>query len=154
MSDRVIVMNKGRIEQVGGPREIYQSPATAFVADFVGTSNFLRGHVARREGALAHVALAGGGEIAVPDKGLTGDVQIALRPQFCTVQSLTAQVPEGANALQGKIARVTYFGERSEASVDVNGTELLVFLSLDTSMQVGETVRVTFAPASCTPLPV
>ena len=153
LSDRVIVMNKGRIEQANGPRQIYQEPATAFVAAFVGTTNFLRGRVSRRKDAIAYVTLTGGDEIAVPDKGLDGDVQIALRPQFCTVQPLTTPVPPGANALQGTISRITYFGERSEASLDVNGTDFLVYLPLDTSLQTGNAVRIVFPPASCTPLP-
>jgi iron(III) transport system ATP-binding protein len=153
LSDRVIVMNKGRIEQVGPPREIYQVPATAFVAAFVGTSNFLHGRIGRRDGTLAYATLGGGDEIAVPDKSLDGEVQIALRPQFCTVQAVAAPVPQGANALAGTIARIIYFGERSEASVSINGVELLVYLPLDTALRVGDAVKVTFAPTNCIPLP-
>ncbi len=153
LSDRVIVMNSGRIEQIGSPREIYQTPATAFVAEFVGSSNFLHGQVQKREGSTAQVALDGGDTIMVPDKGLDGKVLIALRPQFCTARPAGAPVPEGGNALEGKVARVTYFGERSEARVAVNGAELLVYLPLDSALRVGDAVRVTFAPENCTPLP-
>ena len=153
LSDRVIVMNAGLIEQIGSPREIYQAPATAFVAEFVGSSNFLRGRIGKREGGTAQVALAVGSDILVPDKGFEGDVLVALRPQFCAVDPKAAPVPNGANALDGKIIRVTYFGERSEALVDVNGVELLVYLPLDSSLQVGDAVRVSFASENCAPLP-
>ena len=153
LSDRVIVMNSGRIEQIGSPRDIYQTPATAFVAEFVGSSNFLLGRIAKRKSGAAHVALAVGGDIIVPDTGLEGDVLVALRPQFCAVHLTAEPVPNGANALDGNIVRVTYFGERSEARVDVNGTELLVYLPLDSSLQTGDAVRVSFAPKNCAPLP-
>jgi ABC-type Fe3+/spermidine/putrescine transport system ATPase subunit len=153
LSDRVIVMNRGRIEQIGQPREIYQSPSTAFVASFVGASNFLQGEVGEREGGLARVTLASGNRISVPDKGLSGKVQVALRPHFCAARPATSPVPKGANALDGKLARVTYFGERSEAAVIVDGRELLVYLPFDSSLNVGDDVLVTFAPADCIPLP-
>ena len=153
LSDRVIVMNAGRIEQIGSPREIYQKPTTAFVAEFVGSSNFLRGRVGKREGGTAQVSLVEGGDIVVPDRQLEGDVLVALRPQFCTVQPVSEPAPEGVNALEGKITRVTYFGERSEARVDVSGTELLVYLPFDSSLQVGDAARVSFAPERAAPLP-
>lgn len=153
LSDRVIVMNSGRIEQIGSPREIYQSPVTAFVAEFVGSSNFLRGRVGKRQGGTAQVLLAGGGDILVPDKGFEGDVLVALRPQFCTVHPKAEAAPEGANALDGNITRVIYFGERSEARVDVNGTEVLVYLPFDSPLKVGDMARVSFAPQNCAPLP-
>ena len=152
LSDRVIVMNKGRIEQVGRPREIYQEPATAFVAAFVGASNFLHGRISRRQDNVARATL-GDGEIIIPDRGLEGNVQIVLRPQFCMVHPIDEPVPQGANALPGRISRITYFGERSEASVDVSAAELLVYLPIESSLRVGDSVMVTFAPANCIPLP-
>ncbi len=154
LSDRVIVMNSGRIEQVGDPREIYQSPSTAFVASFVGASNFLQGEVGARENGLARVTLGGGDEISVPDKGLSGKVQVALRPHFCAAWPVTSSSPKGANTLHGKLARVTYFGERSEAAVIVHGRELLVYLPLASSLNVGDDVLVTFLPTDCIPLPI
>lgn len=154
LSDKVIVMNNGRIEQIGGPREIYQSPSTAFVASFVGASNFLRGEVVECEGGLARVTLAGGSVISVPDKGLSSKIQVALRPHFCAARPATSSAPAGVNALRGKLARVTYFGERSEAAVIVDGRELLVYLSFDSSLNVGDDVLVTFSPADCIPLPL
>jgi len=154
LSDRVIVMNKGRIEQVGGPHEIYQNPSTSFVAGFVGISNFLRGQVEGRSGGFARLHLAGGSLISVPDKNLSGEIQIALRPHSCTAQAASAPVSDDVNTVKGKLARVTYFGERSEAAIDLGNCELLVYLPLGSALQVGDTVLVTFPPTACIPLPV
>ena len=69
------------------------------------------------------------------------------------VHPIDEPVPQGANALPGRISRITYFGERSEASVDVSAAELLVYLPIESSLRVGDSVMVTFAPANCIPLP-
>ena len=153
ISDRIIVMNRGRIEQIGSPVEIYQRPASPFVADFVGSSNFLElGHLVDRDGQL--VGLTGGGqEIRIQGTGLGGDtILVAVRPQFCTAWAASAPVPEAQNRLRGRIRRTTYFGERSEAIVDVGGDSLLVYLPIGTPLGIGQEVHVTFAPEHCVPL--
>lgn len=154
LSDRVIVMSNGRIEQIGTPREIYQSPATAFVAKFVGTSNLLRGETAGpADGDLVLVRLGGGEQIRVPDRNLSGSVTISLRPQFCeTIPPADAPRDSGKNSLSGTIERITYFGERSEAKIAIGDVSLLVYLPLDTSFQVGDKAMVVFTPNACVSL--
>ena len=66
MSDRVAVMNRGRLEQVGSPMDIYHRPGTAFVADFIGEANLLDAELLAREGAVGRVRLTGGLELRVP----------------------------------------------------------------------------------------
>lgn len=81
MSDRVVVMNEGRIEQIGAPRDIYERPRTRFVAGFVGVTNLLDGVVAstRDDGALVEVA---GGRVAVSEPLEPGShVTLAVRPE-------------------------------------------------------------------------
>src|SRR5204863_9249664 len=63
LSDRVAVMDHGRVEQVGRPEEVYRRPATPFVARFLGRANFLAGAVAQREGRTIVIALDGGGVV-------------------------------------------------------------------------------------------
>jgi iron(III) transport system ATP-binding protein len=155
ISDRIIVMERGRIEQIGTPEEVYQRPASAFVADFVGSSNFLR--LRRRPGAAGNGLIAGelenGQRILVPDAGLAGDVLlVSLRPQFCTVEPVAKKVPPERNQLTGTIVRSTFFGERSEALVDIGGTELLTYLPLGAPFRNEDRVKVTFAPEHCVPL--
>ena len=153
ISDRIIVMNGGRIEQIGTPLEVYQRPASPFVADFVGSSNFLElRDTAVRDGFVVGVT-AGGQPIRVAGGSHDGGrLLVAVRPQFCTAWPAGAPVPEGQNRLLGRITRTTYFGERSEAIVDAGGESLLVYLPLGSPLATGQDVQVTFAPEHCIPL--
>jgi putative spermidine/putrescine transport system ATP-binding protein len=97
MSDRVGVFNNGRLEQVGTPREVYDRPATRFVAQFVGAANVLDGDAARQ---------------------LTGCASAMLRPERITLGR-----PDGARAA-GRVSEVQYFGAFTRVRVDVAGTPL------------------------------
>ncbi|MEX2199772.1 MAG: ABC transporter ATP-binding protein, partial [Dongiaceae bacterium] len=84
LSDRIAVFNHGRIVQVGTGIELYEHPANAFVASFVGNSNFLSGNVAAVDGSTCSVALNGGGSIVAPvQRGLAagGAVSLMFRPE-------------------------------------------------------------------------
>jgi putative spermidine/putrescine transport system ATP-binding protein len=106
LSDRVVVMSEGRMEQVGTPFEIYNFPATAFVASFVGSLNVLAGKIVD----------AGRGEIAIdgqtinvtrPFEGREGqDVRVALRPEMASL----ADRPVGCTRLQGEVVDVSFLG--------------------------------------------
>jgi putative spermidine/putrescine transport system ATP-binding protein len=108
MSDRLAVFNHGRIEQIGAPAEIYEHPATAFVAGFVGVSNVCTGELARR---------------------LAGSAQVfAIRPEKITMMPVSAPVPEGWLSVAGRIHAVTYHGAitRYAVALDGGGGELAV----------------------------
>ncbi|MEO6566084.1 MAG: ABC transporter ATP-binding protein [Casimicrobiaceae bacterium] len=120
LADRVAVMNAGRIEQVGSPRELYEKPASAFVANFVGESNRFRGRLIERAGSIGAVAVDG----AVPLRGLAaenlGNEQNApaifmVRPEMV---SLTTR-PEGAQGLVGVITDLTYAGSSWSCTVAI-----------------------------------
>ena len=86
MSDRIVVMNKGVIEQVGGPRDIYDRPATAFVADFIGAANLLDGRFVRSEGGTAELMLENELKVTLPaPPGLEAregePLKVAIRPE-------------------------------------------------------------------------
>ena len=153
ISDRIIVMNKGEIEQIGAPAEIYQRPVSAFVADFVGASNFLD---VTRLGAAKNgnvtVALANGDSFEVPALVDSDKFKVALRPQYCSVVAPDTPVMPGHNRLTGTIQRTTYFGERSEALVQAGNNELLVYLPIGTPFQSGAKVQIGFLPEHCVPL--
>ena len=83
MSDRIVLMRAGRIEQIGTPREMYDSPRSRYVADFIGESNFLRARVTETVGSLVELDLAGKPVYAVPVPNLQpGDtVELSIRPE-------------------------------------------------------------------------
>ena len=104
MADRIVVMNHGVIEQVGTPLEIYRSPASAFVADFVGTMNFIPATVAR-PGAVrvGSVELDATGE--TPPAGTR--VTVAIRPEDVEIQRAPAA---GASSFAARVAAITFLG--------------------------------------------
>ena len=114
VSDRIIVMNAGRIEQQGSPRELYERPATPFLARFMGESHPAHGSV-RRVGA-GHVRVRlGESEIEVANMtAVDGEASIAVRPEAITVE--TPPGPDGA--LPGRITKASYLGTHMEYSID------------------------------------
>jgi putative spermidine/putrescine transport system ATP-binding protein len=131
MSDRVAVMNAGRIEQLGPPREVYERPATRFVADFIGASTVLRG----RAVAADRVALAGGSLQVSPGALRAGeDVELAIRPERVRVVS-----GPGDNVLDARVEGLVYQGAQTELTARLgDGQRVLVF--------VGEPALVPLAP--------
>ena len=124
MSDRIAVMDNGRVAQLGSPAEIYENPRTAFVAKFIGESNFFTGTPQHRNGATWNVTQPDGGSFQVPDHpSLVGGkaVQIAVRPEWMDVQPPDA-IPPGENALVGSIRDIIYLGETMHVIVTIPGS--------------------------------
>jgi spermidine/putrescine transport system ATP-binding protein len=119
MSDRIAVMSRGRILQVGSPRDIYDRPAERFVANFIGETNFLEGHVAAIQGEEATVKLHGGAMISAGlPEGVrpSGKVTVVVRPEHADL------VTAGARAdLTGKLENVVYFGTDTHYHVLLEG---------------------------------
>ncbi|TMR23006.1 ABC transporter ATP-binding protein [Nonomuraea turkmeniaca] len=109
MSDRIAVMNDGLVEQLAGPREIYERPATAFVAGFIGTSNLLAGSATGGELKI------GGGRVLVP--GHEGDVRVTVRPEKITIG--TEEPSNGLSAVRGTVAEVVYLGTYNSYAVSL-----------------------------------
>jgi spermidine/putrescine transport system ATP-binding protein len=130
MSDRIAVMSHGRVAQVGTPAEIYENPRTAFVAKFIGESNFFDGRVVSRGDAWCDVAWSGGGQFRVPAMGLGVEqaVRIAVRPEWLDLVR-PGEVPPGENALCGAVRDVIYLGETMHVVVSLpRGTDVTVAL--------------------------
>jgi spermidine/putrescine ABC transporter ATP-binding subunit len=124
MSDRIAVMDNARVAQLGTPAEIYENPRTAFVAKFIGESNFFEGQVTERSNGGWLIRQAGGECFRVPNPpGLRpgGSVRIAVRPEWMDVWQPDA-VPPGENALNGVIREIIYLGETMHVIVTVPGT--------------------------------
>jgi spermidine/putrescine transport system ATP-binding protein len=125
MSDRIAVMDNARVAQLGTPAEIYENPRTAFVAKFIGESNFFAGIAERRNGRTWEIARTGGGRFLVPDHPALAEgkaVRIAVRPEWMDVWRGDA-VPPGENAVGGTIRDVIYLGETMHVIVGVPGSD-------------------------------
>lgn len=114
MSDRIAVMDDGRIRQVGSPFEIYERPRSRFVADFVGESNFLVGVLREQDGGVARVAVDGVGVVgATIPEGVTptcGDrVTVAVRPEHARLTE-TDSDGDVVNRLEGRVVEFRYAG--------------------------------------------
>jgi spermidine/putrescine transport system ATP-binding protein len=154
MSDRIAVMNDGTIEHLGTPREIYEHPATKFVAGFIGTSNLLTGTVNALENGRAILAFGSGERVVVPvpNNGVrVGDtLELSVRPEKIDL-SPTAPPPGDGNVLRGVISEVVYLGTSTNYNVTTStGAELVVFdqnaSSADDVAARGDTVFLTWKP--------
>src|SRR6266849_5160545 len=143
LSDRIAVMHAGRIEQLGTPREIYERPATRFVAEFIGASTVLRGHAT----AADRVTLAGGETLRV--LGLAGlrageAVELAIRPERIRLTG-----GAGENVMDGRVTGVVYQGVQTELIVEIGGGQrLLVFVAepAPAALAVGQALRLHLPP--------
>ena len=123
MSDRIIVMERGRVAQDGRPQDIYDHPASPYVANFIGTTNFLPASVAAVDGDRAEIDLGGARVAALVDRAFApgAEVTLAFRPDKAR---LRAPGEPAANALPGRIAEVIYYGLglRTTVALDGGGT--------------------------------
>ena len=129
MSDRIAVMNRGVVEQVAGPEEVYERPRTTFVAGFIGVSNLMPGTVGSVERGLAQVRLDAGVEIAAPSEGLqAGETcHAVVRPEKLLV-SRAEDPGDGAHpSVEGVVESSLYLG---------TATQLVVRLAGDVRMTV------------------
>jgi putative spermidine/putrescine transport system ATP-binding protein len=155
ISDRIVVMRDGRIEQVGRPVEIYARPLTRFVADFIGVSNLLECRVlAPAEGAVgwgSHVLKVGG-----PLTGPAGErVWVSIRPEKLALYTVPAQPPPGSNCLAGQVEVITFLGAVVRLEVSVNGRAVWVDLPAERADPLERKAKVvlTFTPADCIVIP-
>ena len=125
LSDRIAVMNRGRIQQVALPRELYERPANAFVADFVGESNLMFGRVAAASEGYAEVALENGLQLTGrADIPIDARVGVLIRPERLRV---AAAGGESANTLCGEVIETVYVGTSHKYRMRMaNGAEFLV----------------------------
>ena len=125
MCSRIAVMNRGRIEQIGSPEDIYERPATRFVADFVGRANILP---ATRD--AGSVCLWG---VRLPAKAPEGDFDVFVRPQRIRLVSTAEPAGEGVARLTGRVARSVFVGDHVEVIVDGAGGQFSVEMQSGTA---------------------
>ena len=150
LSDRVVVMSEGRIEQIGAPPDIYNFPATRFVASFVGTLNLLEAHVI--EATTGRLSVSGQ-EIraghSVESGGDGSDATVAIRPE-----GIEFGTDGGTNRLTGTVEDVSFLGSivRTRLRLDEAGTTVSLDTFNDPSLQapaIDSSVTVSFPPEAC-----
>ena len=150
IADRIAVMRAGRIEQIGGPEEIYARPQTEFVADFVGISNLL---ACRVVSAANGVVDWEGERLRVPlAPGADGAVIVSIRPEKLSVGTDAAA---DRNRLQGVLEVVTFLGPFVRLEVTVHGRPFWVDVPTEraTALERRKPLTLAFAPADCVVLP-
>ena len=149
MSDQIVVMNAGSMEQIGTPQQVYDTPATAFVADFLGKANMLAGKVASVQGSQITVALTAGQAVTVeaPKPLATGSaITVVVRPQKLSVGPAVM-----GNRLTGRVVSNSYLGGSAIYEIDI-GSGTIIRANTQISGPVareGEAVQVGFDPAAC-----
>jgi spermidine/putrescine transport system ATP-binding protein len=159
MSDRIAVMRSGHIEQLGTPEELYERPATEFVAGFLGVSNLLDAEVIGRNGTFADLRVADGSVVRAPNGSVSnGDrVRIGIRPEKLHVHPLTdgdaAQASDETNHIDGTVLDASYIGVSTQYLVETaDGHRMTVYAqNLETSgtgevLADGQRVRLAWKP--------
>ncbi|WP_250030305.1 ABC transporter ATP-binding protein [Paractinoplanes maris] len=155
MSDRIAVMNAGVIEQLGSPRQIYERPASRFVAGFIGTSNIVEGHVDRVEGGLALLSYTTQDRVVVPAGSPVrqGDkLEVSIRPEKIDLHRGVPPVQStGGSVLSGTVTEVVYHGTSTNYTVaTAAGADFTVFdqnaSNADDLADRGDRVYLTWAP--------
>jgi spermidine/putrescine transport system ATP-binding protein len=143
MADAIAVMNQGRIEQLGPPAELYERPATAFVAGFLGASNLLPGTI---EGSDA-IRLVDGTIVRAAVGGRSGEVAAGVRPEKITIGA-----GGGANELAGTVSETAYIGVATQVAVRTAAGVIQVFAqNMDAGGRIpapGTNVVLSWAPES------
>jgi ABC-type Fe3+/spermidine/putrescine transport system ATPase subunit len=128
LSDRIAVMNGGRIEQLGTPEDIYERPATSFVLEFIGRANVFAGELGAQDGRP--VFRAGALTLAVPEASARqGRAILAIRPE--RVRLCAEPPPGGGNVVSAEVTNVVYLGSHAHYYVRLaTGEELVAFQSV------------------------
>jgi ABC-type Fe3+/spermidine/putrescine transport system ATPase subunit len=149
LSDRLAVMNQGRVEQLGTPRELYERPATSFVRDFLGKCAVLRGRVVEWAGAVGRVELpAVGGELVydrrtAPAEAVAGTaVFVSVRPEEVVVAEEPGR--DDQNVLKGIVETLLFTGDRTECRVRVGSEHVTVYVPPGGRLEQGQSVFLHF----------
>jgi ABC-type Fe3+/spermidine/putrescine transport system ATPase subunit len=148
ISDRIAVMKKGKILQVGTPEELYMNPKSVFVAHFIGESNFLEGYISNISGKRAVVELRGRVKVQTVNKGIEKGERIvlAVRPETFIIEK---GLKKGENSFFGVIERVTFEGTNIRYEVRLENEDLVVIVKpslIGEWLNMGEKVTLSFPP--------
>jgi spermidine/putrescine transport system ATP-binding protein len=154
MSNRLAVMRHGKVEQIGEPEEVYEYPATEFVAGFLGASNLLDGEIKERADGTVRVLLSGAGVVTLPPDRVPMDidssVRVGVRPEKISLEMDRGEAPSDLNSVTGLLRMSTYIGVSHQYEVDGPGGKTIAVyvqnLGAGPGPQPGDRVRLTWRP--------
>jgi spermidine/putrescine transport system ATP-binding protein len=150
MSDRIAVMNHGKVEQLGSPEELYERPTTRFVADFIGTTNLLSGSVESADASSALIRLDGGDACVVAGGGLAvgRTVELSIRPESILIKASNGTAPGGVEPIRGQVEQMAYLGGNVQYHVRTSGGLAITALAPKTGQRlpVGSDVDIVWSP--------
>jgi spermidine/putrescine transport system ATP-binding protein len=154
MSNRLAVMRHGKIEQLGDPEQVYENPATEFVAAFLGASNLLEGNVGQERNGVTTVALSAGSSVIVPTDRMPPDVhrrvKVGVRPEKISIHRNGEGSSSGVNSVTGLLRMSTYIGVSHQYKVVGPGeSEITVYaqnLGHEVTPTPGEQVVLSWKP--------
>lgn len=156
MSDKIVVMSAGKVEQIGDPDEVYNTPASEFVATFLGASNLLPAKVVGRDakGVMLHTAEFGKTLVPISRAATLGDAgagQLMIRAE----KLLLSDGPPSEATTQAVIEAVDYQGQLARYFVRVGDTQLqAINMIAGRPFKAGSTVNLVLAPDECSALPL
>jgi len=151
MSDIVVLMNNGKITQIGTPVEIYEKPKNNFIAEFIGNINIFEGKILEVSNMLATFKTRWGFTLKAPiNEGLMtkNKLNLAIRPEKVGISN---ELIEGKNVISGKVKSIDYFGSSTGYHVELEkGCKILIEAqNLDTMFNIGDKVYVKLYARHC-----
>ena len=150
LSDRVAVMNAGRVEQVSEPEQIYEDPASIFCARFVGRRNEIPIEIANRDGEWASLRISGGRAARgryTATAALSGPARAFVRPERLRVITRDEGAGDELNFIEGEVMQILFRGARREVLLGIGGDLILrAYVDTNLGLRVGERAAVAFSP--------
>jgi spermidine/putrescine ABC transporter ATP-binding subunit len=158
LSDRIAVMNKGVITQIGSPKQIYNQPSNRFVAGFIGLSSFVEGTVTQFDNTETYAIVTTSDQVSIRVPGdnllLNQKATLAIRPEHITLRDdASVPVPENANLLEGEVIRAAYLGEVIDYWIGIGDWVLRVHTGTEKVFQPKVKIQVVIPPKQITLIP-
>jgi iron(III) transport system ATP-binding protein len=148
MADRVAILDRGRIIQLGPPRDLYRRPASRFVAEFLGETNFLPATLISRRGDSAIIRTAAGDLESSAPAAAGNDLVCSIRPEAIRIGP-----PAASNTFSGILVETTYLGELAQHAVELSGGQRIKVADLNPGAARSGPVHLTVAPEDVVVLP-
>ncbi len=156
MSNRIAVMNNGKVEQIGRPKDIYDSPASHFVADFIGISNFFKGKVEGSAPGLLTIGTIHGPIVVASDLPLTvgSEVTVSIRPEYVAMKEAKDEGGETqSNVVFGSVRSRAFQGDCVQYQITVGDELIRVQSHPSETLGTGTQVELRLAQERCTLIP-